>query len=88
MDEKNYHIIKLYKRSWLEWLAWLLWFLMEIFWAQNAIASYREYHARAGLTFWAIFALFLLAGAIVFVMRRIKIISLLHEQEMDDEKQL
>ena len=55
-----------------EWLLWLLWLLVEIFLLQNEIASGQELQSTAGVIFWITFAVLLLAGVVVWIIRRPK----------------
>jgi len=64
--------INIKKRPWYEWLGWVVWLVFELFVVQNAIASGQELEPRAAMIFWVIFAVVLLAGAIVWYLRRDK----------------
>jgi len=55
-----------------EWLLWLLWLVVEIFMLQNAIASGNELQSTATIIFWVIFAVLLVAGIVVWIIRRPK----------------
>ena len=55
-----------------EWLLWLLWLLVEIFMLQNATASSTELQSTAGTIFWVIFAVLLVAGIVVWTIRKPK----------------
>lgn len=66
----NIQSINVVKRPWYEWVLWAAWFLVEIFVAQNAIASSSELEPRAASIFWMTFGVLLLAGVIVWFIRR------------------
>ncbi|HEX7974524.1 MAG TPA: hypothetical protein VF498_08965 [Anaerolineales bacterium] len=66
----NIQSINIVKRPWYEWVLWAVWFLVEIFIAQNAIASASELEPRAASIFWMTFGVLLLAGVIVWFIRR------------------
>lgn len=66
------YVIQIKKRSWKEWLAWAVWLLVEIFILQNAVASSAELEPRAAAIFWVTFFVLLIAGVIVWFMRRSK----------------
>ena len=68
MSEK--YTIEVKKRPWYEWLLWALWFLVSIFTLQNAVASGAELEPRAATIFWVVFVILLLAGGIVWYIRR------------------
>ena len=70
MSEK--YVIEIKKRVWYEWVLWAIWFLAEIFVLQNAIASGAELEPRAATLFWVIFFVLLVAGAVVWYLRRDK----------------
>lgn len=70
MSEK--YIIEIKKRAWYEWLLWAFWFLAEVFVLQNAITSGDELEPRAATLFWVIFFVLLVAGAVVWYLRRDK----------------
>ena len=70
MSEK--YVIEIKKRAWYEWLLWAIWFLAEIFVLQNAIASGAELEPRAATLFWVIFFVLLVAGGVVWYLRRDK----------------
>lgn len=63
-------VVKLKKRPWYEWILWLLWLALLIFMAQNASASSAELESRAALIFWISFVVWLLAGSVVWFIRR------------------
>jgi hypothetical protein len=65
-------VIEIKKRVWYEWLLWAIWFLVEIFVLQNAIASGAELEPRAATLFWVIFFVLLVAGVVVWYLRRDK----------------
>lgn len=62
--------ITLKKRSWWEWLLWGLWAILELFILQNAMASGAELEPRAATIFWVTFVVLLVAGGIVWFLRR------------------
>lgn len=64
--------IQLKKRPWYEWSLWGLWLVVELFVLQNAIASGQELEPRAATIFWVVFFVLLLAGAVVWYLRRDK----------------
>lgn len=64
--------IKIKKRPWYEWLLWAIWLYLDIFIAKNASASSQELEPRAAAIFWVVFALFTLAGLVVWFVRRAK----------------
>lgn len=86
MEDREFHIIKIYRRSCVEWFAWGLWLLLLFFLIQNALASLPEHHFRAGVIFWAIFLLFLLGGISVFALRRANLTHRLREKSLDKPK--
>jgi hypothetical protein len=55
-----------------EWLLWLLWLFVEIFVLQNACASGTELQSTAAIIFWVIFFVLLVAGVVVWIIRRPK----------------
>lgn len=58
----------------LEPLLWLLWLGLGVFFVQNAIASRQEHEPRAAAIYWMIFGVMLLAGLIVWLVRRNRMI--------------
>lgn len=70
MNDK--YVIEIKKRSWKEWLAWALWLFAEVSLFQMATASSAELEQRAASIFWVTFFVLLIAGAIVWFMRRNK----------------
>lgn len=68
MSEK--FTIQVKKRSWYEWLLWLIWAVVLVFIFQNALASGAELEPRATTIFWVSFAVWLLAGGVVWFTRR------------------
>ena len=64
--------IEIKKRPWYEWLLWVLWLLVELFTLQNAVASGNELEPRAATIFWVIFFILLIAGGVVWYLRRDK----------------
>lgn len=69
-EASNVHTIKFVKRPWYEWVLWAVWLVTEVFIAQNAIASAQELEPRAATIFWMSFFVLLLAGVIVWFVRR------------------
>jgi hypothetical protein len=63
-------VIKVRKRPWYEWLLWALWAVILLFILQNAIGSGAEMESRAAVIFWISFAVWFLAGAVVWFIRR------------------
>jgi len=63
-------VIKVRKRSWIEWSGWAIWFIGIIFLIQNAVTSAHELEPRAGLILWVTLAAWLLAGLVVWFVRR------------------
>jgi len=70
MSEK--YVIEIKKRSWKEWLMWAIWLFAEVSILQMARASSAELEPRAGAIFWVTFFVLLIAGVIVWFMRRNK----------------
>jgi hypothetical protein len=66
------YVIEIKKRSWGEWLAWAVWLFAEVALLQMAIASGAELEPRPAMIFWMSFFVLLIAGAIVWFMRRTK----------------
>lgn len=66
------YIIEIKKRPWYEWLLWAGWLFVEVALLQMAIASKSELEPRAQTLFWISFFVILIAGAIVWFMRRNK----------------
>ncbi len=62
--------IEIKKRPWYEWLLWALWLFAEIFLLQNAITSRAELEPRAATIFWVLFFILLVAGGVIWFMRR------------------
>jgi hypothetical protein len=62
--------IEVKPRPWLEWVLWLVWLLVEIFVLQNALASAAEMQATAQIIFWVVFAVLLIGGVVVWIIRR------------------
>jgi hypothetical protein len=71
----NIQSINVLKRAWYEWVLWAIWLLAEIFIAQNAIASNQELEPRAATIFWMTFGVLLLAGVIVWLVRRARLVK-------------
>jgi hypothetical protein len=70
MSEKM--MIEIKKRPWYEWLLWAIWLLVEVFVLQNAFGSSAELEPRAATLFWVIFFVLLIAGGVVWYLRREK----------------
>ena len=68
----NKYVIEIKKRSWKEWLLWAIWLFAEVSLFQMAIASGAELEPRAASIFWVTFFVLLIAGAIIWFMRRNK----------------
>jgi hypothetical protein len=66
------YVIEIKKRSWKEWLLWVIWLFAEVSLLQMAIASRAELEPRAAAIFWVTFFVLLIAGLIVWFMRRNK----------------
>lgn len=64
--------LELKPRPWYEWLGWVVWLLLEIFLLQNALGSQAELQSTAATIFWVMFIVFLIAGAVVWYVRRPK----------------
>lgn len=64
--------INLKQRPIVEWLLWLVWLAVEVFILQNALASGTELQPTAVVIFWVIFFVLLIAGAVVWVIRKPK----------------
>ena len=65
-------MIEIQKRPWWEWLLWAVWVIFELFTLQNAVASSQELEPRAATIFWVVFFVFLIAGGVVWYLRRDK----------------
>jgi hypothetical protein len=70
-DQESYHI-EITKKPWYAWLFWALWLYLLVFFGQNAIASQAEFEPRAATIFWALFAVTLISGVIIFYIRNQK----------------
>ena len=57
-------------RPWYEWVLWVLWFLVVVFLLQNARASGSELQSTATTIFWAVLVVWLIAGGVVWFVRR------------------
>ena len=66
----NNYVIEVKKRPWYEWLLWVVWLFLELFLIQSAIASGHELEPRAATIFWVSFVVLLLAGGLVYFVRR------------------
>ena len=58
------------KRAWYVWVAWAAWLALLVFLAQNAMASSAELESQAATIFWISFAVVLIAGGVVWFVRR------------------
>ncbi|HSM56957.1 MAG TPA: hypothetical protein VK879_12470 [Candidatus Sulfomarinibacteraceae bacterium] len=67
---ENSYVMEIKKRAWYAWLGWIAWFALLVFLAQNAIASGQEIEPRAAAIFWISFAVALIAGGVVWFVRR------------------
>ena len=65
-------MVQVKKRPWYEWVLWALWGITLLFILQNAIASGTELESRAAAIFWVSFIVWLLAGVVVWFIRRNK----------------
>ena len=72
MANKDNYQIKIRRRPWYEWLLWALWLVFLIISLQSAVASHQEFEPRAAVIYWMFFALLLLAGIVVWLVRRIQ----------------
>lgn len=63
-------VVRVKKRAWYVWLLWAVWIALLLFLAQNAIASARELESRASMIFWISFGVALIAGAVIWFVRR------------------
>ena len=70
MSEK--YTIEIKKRTWWEWLLAAVWLFAEVFVLQNAIASTGEIEPRAATIFWIVFFVLLVAGAVIWYLRKDK----------------
>ena len=66
------HTIEIKKRSWWEWLLTAIWLFAELFILQNAITSGAELEPRAATIFWVMFFVLLVAGAVIWYLRKDK----------------
>lgn len=65
-------VIQVKKRPWYEWILWALWGITSLYILQNALASGAELEPRAATIFWVSFVVWLLAGVVVWFIRRNK----------------
>lgn len=65
-------VIEIKKRSWIEWVLWAVWLFTEVAVLQMAVSSSAELEPRAQTLFWTTFIVLLIAGVIVWFMRRNK----------------
>jgi len=73
-DKKEDYQIKITRRPWWEWVLWGIWLIIEIIFFQGAMASRRELEPRAATLFGLIFFVLLLAGSIIWIIRRNRLI--------------
>ncbi len=73
-EEQRQIVIVIARRAWYEWLMWAIWFFLGLFFMQNALASHQELEPRAATIYWLIFAVLLLGGIIVWLVRRNRMI--------------
>lgn len=64
------YMIEIKKRPIYEWLFWMVWLFGLIFIFQNAGASASELESRAAAILWVTFAVWLLAGVVIWFTRR------------------
>ena len=67
---KNAYTLEIQKRPWWEWLIAAVWAIVEIFTFQNAVAASGELEPRAAAIFWVTFFVLLVAGVVVWYLRR------------------
>lgn len=72
-ERSRFIIIRIHRRSCLEWAGWFAWLVLVSFFLQNAIASGQEGESRAATLFWILIGVLLIAGAIVYVVRKVEI---------------
>lgn len=70
---ENTFKLEISRRPWYAWLAWLVWLFLVVFSFQNAIASGAEYEPAAASIFWVTGIILLLAGAIAYYVRRLRL---------------
>ena len=64
--------IKVRPRPIVEWVLWVVWLAVEVFMLQNALSSGTELQSTAAVIFWVLFFVLLIAGAVVWVIRKPK----------------
>lgn len=62
--------IETLKRNWLAWGALVIWLVGVVLIVQNAMASHQELEPRAATILWVILAVWVLAGLVVWFVRR------------------
>lgn len=67
--------IELLRRPWYEWVLWAVWVVVLVIFAQTAMASAAELEPRASMINWIIFGVLLLGGAIVWFVRRARLVK-------------
>ncbi|MBE9524307.1 MAG: hypothetical protein IMY76_04355 [Chloroflexi bacterium] len=70
MTEK--YTIEVKKRTWYQWVLWALWLFVSIATLQTAVASGAELEPRSAVISWVVFFVLLVAGGVVWYMRRDK----------------
>jgi predicted nucleic acid-binding Zn ribbon protein len=58
--------------NWLAWGALIVWLLGAVLILQNAVASGHELESRATTILWIVFGVWVLAGVVVWIMRRVR----------------
>lgn len=67
--------LEILRRPWYEWVLWAIWLLVLVIFAQTAWASAGELEPRASMINWIIFGVLLLGGAIVWFVRRARLVK-------------
>ncbi len=67
--------IEILRRPWYEWVLWAGWLIVLVILAQTAIASAQELEPRVSMINWVIFGVLLLGGAIVWFVRRARLVK-------------
>jgi hypothetical protein len=73
-SNKEFITIKVVRRPWYQWIFWGLWFFLEIVFFQAAVASSKEFEARAAMVYWLLFGVFALFGITLWIIRRQKLL--------------
>lgn len=58
------------KTSWLGWVGFAIWVVGALLLVQNAVASYAEMEPRAATMLWISLAVWLVAGVVIWFVRR------------------